>query len=154
MSEQTYPYKAYDGVCGFVKDQVAAQDFGAYNVTEGNETECKQAVRQVGPVSVSFQVVSDFMHYSSGVYSSKNCGTTTKDVNHAVLAVGYGHDEASGKDYWIVKNSWSENWGLEGYFLIERGVNMCAIAQCNSYPLLNKPSLSMYEVLHWLVILK
>jgi cathepsin H len=57
------------------------------------------------------------------------------DVNHAVLAVGYGTDHAKQMDYWIVKNSWGAAWGDEGYFLIERGVNMCGIAVCNSYPL-------------------
>lgn len=56
------------------------------------------------------------------------------DVNHAVLAVGYGHDDASGLDYWIVKNSWGTDWGDKGFFKIERGVNMCGIADCNSYP--------------------
>jgi len=50
------------------------------------------------------------------------------------LAVGYGKDDATGMDYWIVKNSWSADWGDEGYFKIQRGVNMCGIAQCNSYP--------------------
>ena len=56
------------------------------------------------------------------------------DVNHAVLAVGYGNDAASGLDYWIVKNSWGTEWGDQGFFKIERGVNMCGIADCNSYP--------------------
>lgn len=148
MSEQTYPYKAYDGVCGFKPTEVEAQvQYGSYNITEKDENELKQAVRNIGPVSVSFQVISGFSSYTSGVYSVDNCGTTTKDVNHAVLAVGYGHDDASGMDYWIVKNSWGENWGDEGYFKIQRGVNMCAIAMCNSYPLLNQQSLSAYEVM-------
>ena len=56
------------------------------------------------------------------------------DVNHAVLAVGYGNDATSGLDYWIVKNSWGTEWGDQGFFKIERGVNMCGIADCNSYP--------------------
>jgi cathepsin H len=91
-----------------------------------------------GPISVSFKVVSDFQHYSGGVYSHKNCGTTTKDVNHAVLATGYGNEK--GVDFWNVKNSWGASWGIRGYFKIQRGVNMCAIAQCNSYPLIDSNS--------------
>ena len=55
------------------------------------------------------------------------------DVNHAVLAVGYGTE--NGVDYWLVKNSWAESWGDKGYFKIARGNNMCGIAVCNSYPL-------------------
>jgi len=103
------------------------------NITEGDETELKAAVYQQ-PVSVAFQVVDDFMDYTSGVYSSPNCQNGAADVNHAVLAVGYGTDSASGMDYWIVKNSWSTDWGNQGFFWIQRGVNMCGIAQCNSYP--------------------
>ena len=72
------------------------------------------------------------MDYSTGVYSSKNCKSTTLDVNHAVLAVGYGTE--NGQKYWIVKNSWSTQWGDQGYFKILRGTNMCGIAQCNAYP--------------------
>ena len=54
-------------------------------------------------------------------------------MNHAVLAVGYGTDD-SGMDYWVVKNSWGTSWGDKGFFKIERGVNMCGIADCNSHP--------------------
>jgi len=56
-------------------------------------------------------------------------------VNHAVLVVGYNTTE-DGKDYWIVKNSWGKNWGIDGYFWIERGTNMCGLAACASYPLM------------------
>ena len=38
----------------------------------------------------------------------------------------------------MTKNSWGTNWGENGYFKIERDVNMCAIAQCNSYPLIDE----------------
>ena len=45
-------------------------------------------------------------------------------MNHAVLAVGYGIAE-SGTPYWIIKNSWGDSWGLDGYFYMEMGKNMC-----------------------------
>uniref|UniRef100_A0A8C5B3A3 Cathepsin H n=1 Tax=Gadus morhua TaxID=8049 RepID=A0A8C5B3A3_GADMO len=93
------------------------------------------AVARLNPVSLGFEVTSDFMHYKEGVYTSSMCSNTTDTVNHAVLAVGYGVEEEGGAPYWIVKNSWGPSWGIDGYFLIERGRNMCGLAACSSYPL-------------------
>jgi len=76
--------------------------------------------------------VDGFRDYKSGVYSSKTCNNTANDVNHAVVAVGFGHQD--GMDYWIVKNSWGTAWGDNGFFKIQRGVNMCGVSNCNSYP--------------------
>jgi len=53
-------------------------------------------------------------------------------VNHAVLLVGYGTEDDV--DFWLVKNSWSSSWGDNGFFKIERGVNMCGISNCNAIP--------------------
>ncbi|OTF71010.1 hypothetical protein BLA29_010020, partial [Euroglyphus maynei] len=61
--------------------------------------------------------------------------TTTNDkrfnpfelTNHAVLVVGYGIDKKSGEKYWIVKNSWGKQWGMDGYFLMRRGTDECGI---------------------------
>jgi len=132
--EDDYAYEAKDGECRTTDGAPTVQvKYGAYNITSGDEEEMKNAIWQYGPVSVAFQVVGDFRAYKSGVYSSTNCKNTTRDVNHAVLAVGYG-TTSDGIDYWIVKNSWNKMWGDNGYFKIKRGVNMCGIAVCNSFP--------------------
>jgi len=56
------------------------------------------------------------------------------------LLVGYGTDAASGKDYWLVKNTWGVAWGDKGYIKIKRdnatGPGMCGILKMSSYPTL------------------
>lgn len=105
---------------------------GSFNITEGDEEQLKTAIFSRGPVSIAFMVVDGFRDYSVGVYSSDVCKNTTADVNHAVLAVGYGVEDDI--PYWIVKNSWGPEWGDKGFFKILRGKNMCGVAVCNSFP--------------------
>ncbi|KAB1214948.1 Thiol protease aleurain-like [Morella rubra] len=131
-TEEAYPYTAVDGACKFSAENVGVQVIDSVNITLGAEDELKHAVAIVRPVSVAFQVVTGFRFYKEGVYTSETCGTTPMDVNHAVLAVGYGIED--GVPYWLIKNSWGENWGNNGYFKMEMGKNMCGIATCASYP--------------------
>ncbi|VDM40521.1 unnamed protein product [Toxocara canis] len=46
-------------------------------------------------------------------------------ANHAAEVIGFG--EENGIKYWIMKNSWGEWWGEDGFFRIERGTNACQI---------------------------
>ncbi|OAY27043.1 thiol protease aleurain-like [Manihot esculenta] len=132
-SEEAYPYTGKDGICKFSSENVGVQVLDSVNITLGAEDELKHAVAFVRPVSVAFQVVSGFRFYKSGVYTSDVCGRTSQDVNHAVLAVGYGVEDDI--PHWIIKNSWGENWGDNGYFKMELGKNMCGVATCASYPI-------------------
>ena len=84
---------------------------GSVNLTKGDENALKYYLATKGPVSVAFDVASDFRDYKSGVYSSTVCSHDAEHVNHAVLAVGYGTDPVSGKPYWLIKNSWDYTWG-------------------------------------------
>lgn len=103
--------------CTYRKEiAVAYVRFGSYNITQGDEAELAERLYNAGPISVSFQVITGFKNYVSGVYTVQNCGTTTQDVNHAVLATGYGVE--NGKKFWNVKNSWGATWGNNGYFKI------------------------------------
>ncbi|WVZ11057.1 hypothetical protein V8G54_015587 [Vigna mungo] len=126
-TEEAYPYTGKDGSCEFKSANVAVRVIDSINITLGAEDELKHAVAFVRPVSVAYQVVDDFRFYKKGVYTSDTCGSTSMDVNHAVLAVGYGVED--GVPYWIIKNSWGSDWGDNGYFKMEYGKNMCGKAQ-------------------------
>ncbi|KAL4332290.1 hypothetical protein GQ457_07G045660 [Hibiscus cannabinus] len=131
-TEEAYPYTEKDGQCKFSSENVGVQVIDSVNITLGSEVELKHAVGLVRPVSVAFEVIDDFRFYKSGVYFNDTCGRAPMDVNHAVLAVGYGVE--NGVPYWLIKNSWGAEWGDNGYFKMEMGKNMCGVATCASYP--------------------
>lgn len=58
-------------------------------------------------------------------------GNTTDDLDHAVLAVGYG--TLSGEPYWLIKNSWSTYWGNDGYILMSMKDNNCGVTTDATY---------------------
>ena len=52
-------------------------------------------------------------------------------VDHVISVVGWGKDDASDKQYWIVRNSWGEYWGEMGYIRVELGNNALDLeSQC------------------------
>ncbi|XP_054778208.1 P34 probable thiol protease-like [Prosopis cineraria] len=98
--------------CGTVKingyDTVAQSDAALLRAT------AKQ------PITVVLYA-TDIQFYKGGIIDVDTCPTQSRP-NHAVLMVGY--DSKEGTDYWIVKNSWGEDWGMEGYFLIRRNTDL------------------------------
>ena len=133
-TEESYPYKGVDDKCSFNKSHVGATVKGVMNITEGSVSDLLHAVATVGPISVAVDASSsDFQFYSSGIYTSKSC--SAERLDHGVTVVGYGETN-EGKKYYIVKNSWGKDWGMDGYVYWNRDIpNMCGIAQKAAYPL-------------------
>lgn len=75
-----------------------------------------------GPVEGAFTVYADFLSYKSGVYKH----TTGSELGgHAIKVLGWGVENST--PYWLVANSWNEDWGDKGFFKILRGKDECGI---------------------------
>jgi len=89
---------------------------GFVRLPENSQSYLLRALATKGPVALSIDAANLFM-YHGGVFSGCKPDTI---VNHAVLGVGYGTDAASGKMYYLIKNSWGDSWGEKGYIRSER----------------------------------
>lgn len=58
-------------------------------------------------------------------------GNKADQLDHAVLLVGYG--KLYGEEYWLVKNSWSNYWGNDGYILMSPKDNNCGVMTSPTY---------------------
>lgn len=100
---------------------------GYVNVPARDEGALMEAVATHGPVAVVLNAgLPPFKFYAEGVYHNEECHTDPDHMDHAVLLVGYG-TTAEGVDYWLIKNSWSKYWGMDGYARITRKGNDCGI---------------------------
>lgn len=136
MTSSQYPYKGVKGKCFAQQVNSPKVKINGYEFVEyGNEMELKETLSTVGPISIAIHV-SDYgnlMFYKKGVFTDHTCEASL--VNHAVLLVGYG--EENGVPYWLIKNSWGEKFGENGYIRMRRDANnMCGVASMSVYPLL------------------
>ncbi|PRP81959.1 cathepsin H [Planoprotostelium fungivorum] len=116
------PYVGSQQGCWGVNSQVQCN--GYVESRSGNDGDAVNVIAG-GPTSICFNPVSDFFSYKSGVFG-EYC---PHECNHAVLAVGYAPNcQNTGRDCYIIKNQWGTGWGSGGYFLMERGSDMCGIA--------------------------
>ncbi len=107
------------------------------DVTASSDTAMMSALAKQ-PVSVAIEAdQAAFQLYKSGVFTA-SCGTS---LDHGVLVVGYG-TYTDGNDYYLVKNSWSNTWGDNGYIMLGRGSSynngdgQCGVLLEASYPVL------------------
>lgn len=125
MLEADYPYKAVTGTCHQDKSK-GKVELDHYGVVDAQSVLALKTALNDQPVAVRVAASSTYFHlYEGGILDTDKCGT---DLNHAVVAVGYGSE--SGKDYLIVRNSWTADWGEQGYIrmaLNKDGVGVCGV---------------------------
>ncbi len=46
----------------------------------------------------------EFQHYSSGIFNDVSCSSEPSKLDHGILIVGYGTDQETNQDYWLLKN--------------------------------------------------
>lgn len=118
-SEADYPYITADESC---KTNIAKLGHNTgYNKISTNEDQIGQALVHYGPLSIAVDA-TPFQTYSGGVMNNPSCSKTR--IDHAVNIVGYGVDQIQ---YWKIRNSWSANWGENGYIRVSRGHCTCAL---------------------------
>jgi len=121
-SEVAYPYTSgttgQNGACNEASCTINTNlDIASYTDVQTNSDTALMSALDKNPVSVAIQANQPaFQLYKSGVLT----GTCGANLDHGVLAVGYG-TYTDGNDYYKVKNSWGTSWGMSGYVLIARG---------------------------------
>lgn len=89
----------------------------------------KKILCTYGPLSVSINAYSIGLKVNGGFknLTQINPQNTILDCtnqnnyfqsNHAVTLVGYGNIPNTRVNYWIIKNSWGQDWGNNGYFAV------------------------------------
>ncbi|KAL7014447.1 hypothetical protein ACKWTF_015933 [Chironomus riparius] len=130
---EDYPYTAKNGKCKASSSKKVPLKLGnvKFEKLRGNENRLKDIVANYGPVGIAIRAADSFMNYESGVYNNPKC---SRNLDHAMLLVGYGHDNKTNMDYWLIKNSWGTSWGENGYVRMARNKNnQCGIAVEVSY---------------------
>jgi hypothetical protein len=122
-TEQSYPYTSGRGVTGacIVDTSKFVVKITGYKAVARGETNLEAALNN-GPVSVCL-AANAFQTYHGGILA-----TCPGNVNHCVQAVGYT------ADYWIIRNSWGSGWGEAGFLRLQRGSNLCHVADDVTYP--------------------
>jgi cathepsin F len=134
-TEQSYPYTAEDGTCGFKPASVGAK-ISNWTMVSQNESQMAAYMVNNGPLAVA--VDAEIWQFYLGGVITVGCGTS---LDHGVLIVGYDNETdiwGYKIQYWIIKNSWGADFGEYGYVWIEKDTGCCGVNQYASSSIVNK----------------
>jgi len=104
-------FSSNGGFCSELK-QYPNATISEYGTISG-ASEMQKEIMERGPISCGIDA-SPILKYQSGIATDEGEG-----VDHVVSVVGWG--EENGQSYWIVRNSWGEYWGEQGYIRVAFG---------------------------------
>uniref|UniRef100_A0A673TSE0 Procathepsin L n=1 Tax=Suricata suricatta TaxID=37032 RepID=A0A673TSE0_SURSU len=135
-TEESYPYVARDGPCKYRPEHSIAK-ITAFQTIPQREDALLAEMKKMRSISAAIDASLDsFRFYAGGIYYDPKCNS--RDLNHGVLIIGHGIQgkESENKKYWVVKNSWGRDWGMNGYIKMARDRNNhCGIASMASFPI-------------------
>lgn len=121
-----------NGVVKIVGSQFAVEPCATSDVNPDcsqqnlEEVKLESQLIKHGPISICVNA-GPWQMYSGGVLTDEsNCPGGLDYLDHCVQLVGY--NKKTKPNYWIVRNSWGEDWGENGYIYLEMGKNMCGVA--------------------------
>ena len=128
MFAEDYPYNGIKSTCKYDESKRVNMIVTGYKKLGSSwskwspvdEDEIKEFLYITVPLAIALNG-DPLQTYVSGVIDLTSVKCPISGINLAALLVGYGHDSASGLDYWIIQNSWGRAWGESGFFRIRRG---------------------------------
>ena len=100
------------------------------------------------PVAVGVNIHA-LQFYESGIVKKEDCppadSNPLKAINHAAVLTGWGYDESSDQYYWILRNTYGDHWGEDGYARLafgqdENNFGTCALYTEGNFPLVGNLS--------------
>ena len=74
-------------------------------------THMMKEIYERGPMTCGINA-NAILEYKGGILDLPH---ESKEIDHIISIVGWGYDDISGKQYWIIRNSWGEYWGEMGF---------------------------------------
>jgi len=126
MLRDDYPYKGtYSKACLWDSTRGVLKPTGGIFASGQTVESIKEFLVRYG-VGFATYCAEKSHGYIGGIMTGSHC---SGKINHAVAMVGWGKT-SDGRGYWILRNSWGEDWGEHGYFRMEMGTNACRLEQC------------------------
>lgn len=115
--ESNYKYAGEVGSCPIEKENVVSSGYLRPTIHRWHKVEDISdwyGWLRKSPLIVGINMPTDFNGYGGGIHDGLNCGERA----HAMLLVGSGSE--NGREFWLLRNSFSEHWGEQGYFRLSK----------------------------------